>query len=744
VSLGATASFSVVASGTAPLTYQWLKNGVSISGATTSSYTTPATVAADSGSAFTVVVENAVNTPATSNPATLYVSHTLALLAGELGGVGDVNATGAAASFYTPVATATDASGNVYVADQADQLIRKITPGGVLTTLAGTPGVVGSNDGACASATFNTPSGIAVDATGNVYVADTANLTIRKITMPGCTVSTLAGTAGVGGSVNGTGAAASFQLPGGLAVDSTGNVYVADTNNDIIRKITPGGVVTTLAGFHGVAGSTDSPTGSLARFNQPMAVAVDSVTGNLYVADYINSTIRKVTAAGAVTTLAGTAGTFGHNDGTGAAASFNGPQGVALDSTATNLYVADPYNRTIRQVVVSSGVVTTFAGTTGTDAWLDGTGIAAHFAFPASVATDSSNNLFVADTDNNMIRMITTPGAAVTTLAGSIGGRGYADGSGSAAQFSDPHNVAADAAGNIFVADLANNVIRKIAPAGVVTTFVGTAGVTGSADGTGAAAQFNAPFGMVFDSLGNLYVADSNNNTIRMITPAGVVSTFAGTAGVTGSADGTGAAAQFNLPYGLAVDSSDTLYLADYGNGTIRKITTPNAVVTTLAGTPGVTGSVDGTGPAAQFWGPHGLGVNLSTGNIYVADRFNGTIRMITPGGVVTTIAGTPGETDFVDGTGAAAHFDWPASVAVDNATGDLYVTDYLHNAVRRIATGNVVTTVVGTAGSLGTVLGTLPGDLTGPSSILIIPGAGLHLVIADSLENAVLLATLP
>jgi DNA-binding beta-propeller fold protein YncE len=363
------------------------------------------------------------------------------------------------------------------------------------------------------------------------------------------------------------------------------------------------------------------------------------------------------------------------------------------------------------------------------------------------VAADANNNLFVADADNNTIRKITTPAAVVTTFAGSIGGRGYADGSGGDAgtsRFYDPHNIVSDSAGNVFVADLGNNVIRKIATNGTVTTVAGTAGVTGSADGTGSAAQFNSPFGMVFDSHGNLYVADSGNNTIRMITPAAVVSTLAGTAGVTGSTDGTGAAAKFSNPSRLAIDSSDTIYVADYGNNTIRKITTPGGVVTTLAGTPGVTGSTDGTGPAAKFWGPRGLAVNQTTGNLYVADQFNGTIRLITPAGVVTTIAGTPGQSDFVDGTGAAAHFNWPAAIAIDKATGNLYVADYLHNAVRMIDAGYVVTTVVGTPGASTVVLGDLPGALSGPSSLTIVPGPALELAIADALENSVLLATLP
>jgi DNA-binding beta-propeller fold protein YncE len=747
VPIGGAATFSVTASGTPPLNYQWYENGVVINGATASTYTTAAAVAADSGSTFSVQVSNASGVTATSNGANLIVTHTLALLAGKLGGPGSADGTGTGASFNNPTAIATDGAHNVYVADTANNVIRMITPTGVVTTIAGVAGVAGATDGTGTAATFNSPNGIAVDTAGqHIYVADSANDTIRRITMPGAVVDTLAGLHGVPGSADGPGGSARFLVPYGVAVDAGGNVYVADTGNDTIRKITATGTVSTLAGSPGVIGAADG-TGSSAHFFDPTGVAVDSVTGNVYVIDYLNGTVRMVTAAGAVTTLAGTAGSYGFADGTGPAAIFNGPQGIAIDATAANLYVADTHNHLIRRVTLPGGVVTTVAGEAGVAGHADGTGTAAQFFIPAGVAADSGGNLFVADSGNSLIRKITMPGAVVITFAGSIGGRGYADGSGGlggVARFNDPHNIVSDGAGNVFVADYGNDVIRKIAPDRTVTTIAGMPGVAGSADGPGRNATFNLPYGMVVDSHGDLYVADSANNTIRMITPAGVVSTFAGTVGVSGSVDGTGPAAQFHNPRGLAIDATDTLYVTDYGNNTIRKVTTPGAVVTTLAGTPGVTGAADGTGPAAQFWGPGGIATNLATGNLYVADRFNNTIRMITPAGVVTTIAGSPAANDFVDGTGAAAHFGWPGGLAIDAATGDVYVADYQHNAVRRITAGNIVTTVVGTAGVSNVVLGSLPGGLSGPTSLTFTPGPALELVIADSNENSVLLATLP
>jgi hypothetical protein len=333
-----------------------------------------------------------------------------------------------------------------------------------------------------------------------------------------------------------------------------------------------------------------------------------------------------------------------------------------------------------------ANVVTTFAGSAGHDGSSDGAGAAARFNEPNGVAVDVHGNVYVADTSNDTIREITS-GGVVTTLAGTAGVPGSVDGVGTAAQFNDPTAVAVDDAGNIYVADAGNDTIREIAQGGVVTTIAGMAGVADSADGVGAAAHFNHPSSVSVDGAGNVYVADTYNNTIREISPARVVTTLAGTPNVAGSADGVGAAALFDNPYGIAVDDAGNIYVGDTLNDTVREIT-PGGVVTTLAGTAGQAGNIDGTGAAARLNDPNGVAVD-GAGNVYVADYGNHLIREITPAGVVTTLAGTVGETGGADGTGPAARFNRPTGVAVDGA-GNVFVADTENDTIRKLSIPSV------------------------------------------------------
>lgn len=326
---------------------------------------------------------------------------------------------------------------------------------------------------------------------------------------PAQTVSTLAGS-GSSGSADGTGILASFNNPGGIAVDASGNVYVADQSNHKIRKITAAGVVTTFAGS-GTPGNLDG-TGTAASFNVPSGITIDA-TGNLYVADYYGHTIRMITAAGVVTTFAGS-GTAGNTDGTGIAASFNHPADIAIDATG-NLYVSDMYNNTIRKIT-PAGVVTTLAGS-GVMGSADGTGAAASFYQPLGVCCDLTGNVYAADYSNHKIRKI-TPAGVVTTVAGS-GTNGGADGPGASATFSFPYDVAMDAAGNLFVTQ-SSGMIRKISTTNMVTTYAGFFSTTGSMDGPVSTATFYWPQGIAIDIAGNMFITEQGNHTVRQISPA--------------------------------------------------------------------------------------------------------------------------------------------------------------------------------------------------------------------------------
>ena len=452
--------------------------------------------------------------------------------------------------FYGPDDVALDAAGNVYVADEYNHRIRKVTPEGLVSTLAGS--TEGFRDGAGTSAQFSYPYGVALDAAGNVYVADLVNHRIRKITPEGL-VSTLAGS--TEGFRDGLGRSAQFSYPTDVAVDAAGNVYVADEYNHRIRKITPEGLVSTLAGS--TEGFRDG-SGTLAQFSYPTDVAVDAA-GNVYVADESNNLIRKITPEGLVSTLAGSI--WGFRDGLGRSAQFNKPSGVTVD-TSGNVYVADYSNHRIRKIT-PEGLVSTLAGSTR--GFRDGLGTSVEFNRPSGVALDAAGNVYVADSDNHRIRKI-TPEGVVSTLAGST--QGFRDGDGRSAEFSYPSDVAVDAEGNVYVADEYNHRIRKITPEGVVSTLAGS--IWGFRDGLVTSAQFNGPTGVAVDAEGNVYVADLFNDRIRKITPEGVVSTLAGS--TEGFRDGIGRSAQFDKPTGVAVDAAGNVYVADEFNNRIRRI----------------------------------------------------------------------------------------------------------------------------------------------------------------------------
>ena len=639
---------------------------------------------------------------AMSAPAQAYDGWTITTIAGDgTRGFGGDGGPAVQASLAFPKGVATDGAGNLYIPDHNNDRIRKVNSTGAITTIAG-PGKFVSG-GPAVETRLAYPISVATDGAGNFYIADPVINRILKVDSTG-TTTTIAGdeTRGFGGD-GGPAGDADIYNPRGVTVDSAGNLYIADTSNHRIRRVDSEGVITTIAGDGTRGFGGDGGPATQAQLRNPEDVAVDSA-GNLYIADTSNHRIRRVDSEGVITTIAGSGESgFDGDGGPAVEAWLGGPSGVAVDGTG-NLYIADRLNHRVRKVD-SAGIITTIAGwgesvynfTTGGD------GVPATQATlgsPAGLAVDGAGNLYIADWGDHRVRKVDSAGI-ITTIAGSIEGNpwGFSGDGGPAveARLDGPSGVAVDGTGNLYIADTENNRIRRVNAAGVITTIAGMGDIGDG--GPAVEAWLDGPSGVAVDETGDLYIADRANNRIRKVDSAGVITTIAGdgTRGYGGDG-GPAVEAWLHGPTGVAVDGSGNLYIADRVNNRIRKVDSAG-VITTIAGDGFAAPDRDigDGGPAVQAYLYHPTGVAVDgTGNLYIADRANYRIRKVDSAGVITTIAGD-GRRGFGGDGGPAveAQFRSTEDVAVDGA-GNLYIADGSNNRVRKVDSAGVITTIAG------------------------------------------------
>jgi sugar lactone lactonase YvrE len=590
-----------------------------------------------------------------------------------------------------PPGIAVDNGGNVYVADNGNHRVRKISPDGIITTVAGSGTAGFSGDGGPAiSAQLSAVAGLAIDAAGNLLIADFSANRIRRVAADG-SIATVAGTGDCGLSGDG-GAAAMAQIcsPTGIAPDTAGNLFIADTGNNRIRQISPDGSITTVV-------ATGTAT----------SVAVDQA-GNLYVNDaetdgwWVWQLVKEISPSGTITTVAGLpCSGFPLQppcgaDGTTATKTFlGGPLSLAVDNTG-NVLVADGGDGSKRRIskVSSAGAITTMVGSCGGLPELDapdcqmpflgdgGPAIGAQLAGPAGVAVDRAGNLFIGDYANDRIRKVSTDGI-ITTLAGNGTFGSAGDGGPAANAQMAPYRLTLDGAGNLFFFDIPNRNIRKISPDGIISTVTVVHG--------------NDYF-VALDRASDLFIADPSNTlfAIAEVSPAGSIRTIAGGAcgiypcsGFLGDG-GPATSAELSGAQGVAVDAAGNIFIADSQDHRIRKVT-PDGIITTVAGNsplPGPGGFSGDGGPAvnAQLYYPIDVAVD-GAGNLYIADYENHRIRRVSPDGIISTIAGngTPGYSGD-GGPATSASLTWPSALAVDGA-GNIYVVG--NNAIRVLKPAN-------------------------------------------------------
>jgi uncharacterized protein (TIGR03437 family) len=535
----------------------------------------------------------------------------------------------AAARLNRPNAVVADASGNLYIADTSNHTIRQVKAG-IISTIAGTGESGYNGDGPSASTRqLYNPSGLSLDPAGNLYIADAWNHRIRKLT-PAGVISTVAGNGTQGSGQTGVALASQLQYPMGVLLSPTGDFYIADSTNNLIEAATPAGALRTVAGTNSGQGyGGDGKPAVSAQLNFPRDMALDAA-GNLYVADQYNRRVRKVTPEGVITTVAGNANGSGETADT---AQLAFPHGLAV--SGGGLYIADTSNNIVRKLSVD-GTLTTVAGLGGSKLSGDtGPAALAELSAPGAIAIDGGGAMYIADSGNHRIRQV-TPGGLITTIAGTGASAPFVsnpsfngDGQPLLARFNSPQGIALDAGGNLYVSDTSNHRVRKITKSGQLTTIAGTgeAGFSGD-NGPAVKAQLNYPSGITVDGAGNIYVADWINNRIRKIAPDGTISTVAGAGTYNYSGDGGPAvAATLRRPRGVALDSSGNLYIADTDNNRIRMVN-PAGVINTIAGNGAATFLGDGGPPLRSQFNPLDVTVDVD-GSIYISDGNGQRIRKI-------------------------------------------------------------------------------------------------------------------
>jgi trimeric autotransporter adhesin len=629
---------------------------------------------------------------------------------GAQGFSGDGVAGGAAAaSLFHPYALALDPSGNLYIDDQYNCVIRKVDSTNTITTIAGTPQSCGySGDGGKAtSAQLYYPEGVIADSSGNLFIGDNNNCVVRRVALSSNTITTYAGSHSCGYSGDG-GSATSAQLSAvsGVAVDSSSNLFIADYGNCVIREVVRSTQkITTVAGNHTCGYSGDGGPAINAEMNQIFGISVNGTTVTF--TDYYNQRVRQFTVGGNINTIVGNgsacSGTCGEG-GLALNAQVYYPVGIASTSAGT-FYLANNSNYVIDSFTVG-GNLNLFAGNHSYVNETLITGAPANgviLYYPFQLADDASGNVYIADSQNHMVREDVKSTNLVNFFAGN-GTYGYLGDGGLAtsAELTNPYGVAKDSNGNVYIADTNNCLVRKVNTAGVISTVAGLViggtsprcGFTGDG-GPATSAELYYPYGLAVDSKNNLYIADNSNNAIRKVTTAGIISTIAGIGGQAGySGDGGPATnAVLSGPQAVAVDAAGNVFIADYGNCRIREVNALTGLINTVAGS-GYCGFT-GDGPAVNegLGYPQGLTVDANE-NLFIAD-YNQRVRWVNPVGMMTTIAGN-GLAGFQGDGGPAisAEIYEPIGVALD-PSGNLVVSDYNNLRVRGITAFPAISTNV-------------------------------------------------